>query len=105
MWETLKNTIEASITDLRYCLKTECIPFNLIDTIETLEWIIRYEPKNQVERDATIVTIRDCLDDLGVFIGIADDADDEGLCKSMYFIKNSIYPAYLGWANDAVFSN
>ena len=97
VWIRLKNTVEAAVTDLRACLKTLRVPFNLIDTIETLEWIVRTEPTTLDAHNAAIVTVNDCLVNLDNFSKIADDDNKIELRDRINSNHRSIYPPLMGY--------
>ncbi len=87
MWETLKLALVAAATDLRNCLKTMAVPFNLIDAIETLEWVVRFGPVVVDEQEPETLTIRHTVADLASY---ADYAEGAGLNDLAFRIRTNI---------------
>jgi len=97
--ETLAAVVRANVSNMRFFLKNQHCPINLIDVIETLEWAMQEAQNARPFRAAMINMIRSAVADCSDYArntrawGLLDLAD---LCEKS---RDSLYTAVEGYAD------
>jgi|WetSurMetagenome_2_1015567.scaffolds.fasta_scaffold174906_3 hypothetical protein len=86
-WDRLKKQVGEIVADIHNTLQTQTVGVFLLDQLEWLASVVRSEPKNEIERNAMILTIRDARDDFARF---AESEAESGRAESA---------DCLGWAS------
>lgn|SRR5574340_407188 len=92
---TLKNAVEAVVTDLRAMLRTESVPvgpISLVETLDTLDWIVRDTPVGQLATRAMVQTVEDCLTDLMIITSYADGPKNIKVRDRIFGAYRAIWP-------------